>query len=103
MIILVILLVLQPMVGRLLASEGGTGLNDEEEKELLAAMPRPPALEGPSQEFEPANLDADEASMIDMQKVEGKVKASSVKKIEDIVDAYPTETVSVIRSWMTQD
>ncbi len=29
MIILVILLVLQPMVGRLLASEGGTGLDDE--------------------------------------------------------------------------
>lgn len=103
MIILVILLVLQPMVGRLLASEGGTGMNDEEEKDLLASMPRPPALEGPSQEFEPANLDAEEASMIDMQKVEGKVKASSVKKIEDIVDAYPTETVSVIRSWMTQD
>ncbi len=41
--------------------------------------------------------------MIDMQKVEGKVKASSIKKVEDIVEAYPQETVSVIRSWMTQD
>lgn len=103
MIILVILLVLQPMVGRLLASEGGTGLDEDAEADLIAAGPRPPALEGPSESFEPANLDEDEGSMIDVQKVEGKVKASSVKKVEDIVDAYPTETVSVIRSWMTQD
>ncbi len=103
MIILVILLVLQPMVGRLLASEGGTGMDEDTEADLLAAGPRPPALEGPSQEFEPANLEEEENSMIDVQKVEGKVKASSVKKVEDIVDAYPAETVSVIRSWMTQD
>lgn len=103
MIILVILLVLQPMVGRLLSSEAGADLDEDLEKDLLTAGPRPPALEGPSEEFEPANLDEDESSMIDVQKVEGKVKASSVKKVEDIVDAYPTETVSVIRSWMTQD
>lgn len=103
MIILVILLVLQPMVGRLLAAEGGTGLDEDTERDLIASGPRPPALEGPSQEFEPANLSEEEDSMIDVQKVEGKVKASSVKKVEDIVDAYPTETVSVIRSWMTQD
>jgi len=103
MIILVILLVLQPMVGRLLASEGGTGLDEETEADLIAAGPRPPALEGPSESFEPANLADEDTSMIDVQKVEGKVKASAVKKVEDIVDAYPTETVSVIRSWMTQD
>ncbi len=104
MIVLVILLVLQPMVGRLLTTEGGTGLDEETEADLIASMPRPPALEGPSQEFEPANLEEEDSnSMIDVQKVEGKVKASSVKKVEDIVDAYPTETVSVIRSWMTQD
>ena len=103
MIILVILLVLQPMVGRLLATEGGTGLNEDEEKDLIAAGPRLPSLQGPSEGFEPANLADEDQSMIDVQKVEGKVKASAVKKVEDIVDAYPTETVSVIRSWMTQD
>jgi flagellar M-ring protein FliF len=102
MIVLVILLVLQPMVARLIASES-TGLDDETEQDLIAARPHAPALEGPAQEFEPANLEEEESSMIDVQKVEGKVKASSVKKVEDIVDAYPTETVSVIRSWMTQD
>lgn len=102
MVILVVLLVLQPMVGRLLASEG-VSEEDEAEADLLIGRGLNPALEGPSEEFEPSQLDDGGDSMIDMQRVEGQVKASSVKKVEDIVDAYPAETVSVIRSWMTQD
>lgn len=105
MIILVILLVLQPMVGRLIATETASGLDEETEKDLLTARAMSPALEGPAQQFEATDIDEEEdgSNMIDVQKVEGKVKASSVKKVEDIVDSYPNETVSVIRSWMTQD
>jgi len=102
MIILVVLLVLQPMVGRLLATEGPE-VDEDLERDLLTGQAPSPALEGP-QEFEPTQLDEDEDdAMIDMQRVEGKVKASSVKKVEDIVDNYPSETVSVLRSWMTQE
>lgn len=102
MIILVVLLVLQPMVGRLLTSEAPQ-MDDDLEADLLGVRAATPALAGPSEDdFQPAQVD-DDTSMIDMQKVEGQVKASSVKKIEDIVDAYPAETVSVLRSWMTQD
>lgn len=106
MIILVVLLVLQPMIGRLLAAETpGTGNKNDDfarETDLLAPRSAAPALEGPTGNYE-AEFAADEDNMIDMQKVEGKVKASSIKKVEDIVEAYPQETVSVIRSWMTQD
>jgi flagellar M-ring protein FliF len=41
--------------------------------------------------------------MIDMDSIDGKVKASSVKKIEDIVENYPDETVSIIRNWMSEE
>lgn len=103
-LILVVLLVLQPMIGRLLATEGPSADDMDVDPDLLAARPANPALAGPSEEFQPAQVTDDEDdSMIDMQSVEGKVKASSVKKVEDIVDAYPTETVSVLRSWMTQE
>ena len=42
-------------------------------------------------------------SMIDMSSVEGKVKASSVQKISELVTSHPNETVSVIRQWMSQE
>ncbi len=103
MVILVILLVLQPMVSRLLATEAPK-LDENLETDLLAARPMSPQLTGPTgEQFQPEQLGEEEDSLIDMSRVEGKVKASSVKKVEDIVDSYPEETVSVIRSWMTQE
>jgi len=42
-------------------------------------------------------------TMIDMTSVEGKVKASSVQKISELVTNHPNETVSVIRQWMSQE
>lgn len=104
MIILVVLLVIQPMVGRLLAAESGRKTpEDELETELLTGGLKP-ALEGPSDEFEPTLMsEEDDAEMVDMKSIEGKVKASSVKKIEDIVENYPSETVSVIRTWMSEE
>lgn len=107
MIILVILLVLQPMVGRLLSSENTPLPEDEDNLDLIGSRPNSPALEGPNtMAYNPEGMeeeDEQEGNMIDVQKVEGKVKMSSLKKVEDIVESYPNETVSVIRSWMTQD
>ncbi|AEP09101.1 flagellar basal-body MS-ring/collar protein FliF [Micavibrio aeruginosavorus] len=104
MVILVVLLVLQPMVGRLLATEGLNADEDEgDQQTLLSARAPTPALTGPGgEQFSPPETE-EEDSLIDMKQVEGKVKASSVRKVEDIVSTYPAETVSVIRSWMSQE
>ena len=104
LIILVILLVIQPMVGRLLATDEKKTPEEELETELLTGGAANPALTGPDA-FEPTPLadGADEEGMIDMKSIQGKVKATSVKKIEDIVENYPDETVSVIRGWMSED
>ncbi len=114
MIILVVLLVLQPMVKRLLATEemayagadGDASMLDAAEDNPALAPPKEPDFgkmdEGGGDEYgEGSEQDAE--NLINMDRVEGKVKASSVKKIEDIVDAYPTETVSVLRGWMSQE
>jgi flagellar M-ring protein FliF len=42
-------------------------------------------------------------SMLDVAQVEGRVQASSIRKIGDIIDKHPEEAVSIIRSWMYQD
>lgn len=117
MILLIVLLVVQPMVGKLLTTEDNDSSGDAEGDEagLLTDGSKRPALTGPSGESlgdgsadELAMLaDGTEAEdnlgMLDVESVQGQVKASSVKKIEDIVENYPNETVSVIRSWMTEE
>lgn len=104
MVVLVILLILQPMVSRLL-SVNDTETDEDLEADLLTMRPSAPALEGPGAMGATGSggEDEEEESLIDIQGVEGKVKSSSIRKIEEIVENYPNETVSVIRSWMTQD
>ena len=121
MLILVVLLVLQPMVTKLVNAESlnrpVTGLDELLQHDLLAASPANPALAPPAQQQIGADgqalsaaemggdydVEEDEDSLINIQGIEGKVKASTVKKVEGIVESYPTETVSVIRSWMSQE
>ncbi|MDD3021189.1 MAG: flagellar basal-body MS-ring/collar protein FliF [Alphaproteobacteria bacterium] len=122
MIILVVLLVLQPMVGRLLASEdssdgdGEGGMMDHAGL-LGSSVGQNPALMPPgmsgliggqgtlphSSASDFMASQSDDEEMIDVQKVEGRVKASTLKKVEDIISAYPEETVSVLRGWMSQE
>tara|TARA_R110002126_G_scaffold13118_3_gene56774 strand:- start:295704 stop:297401 length:1698 start_codon:yes stop_codon:yes gene_type:complete len=120
MIILVVLLVLQPMIGRLISASGSEETGDEalaaESALLGTSAAQQPMLSSPGGgdvaaqiaaggvDFGSADDDEEEGgSMISMDKVSGQVKASSVKKVEDIIDQYPNEAVSVIRSWMGQE
>jgi flagellar M-ring protein FliF len=44
-----------------------------------------------------------QGEMIDIGQVEGRVAASSIRKIGEIVDKHPDEAVAIVRSWMYQD
>jgi flagellar M-ring protein FliF len=37
---------------------------------------------------------------IDIARIEGQVKASSVKRVSEFVDTHPEESVSILRSWL---
>jgi flagellar M-ring protein FliF len=37
---------------------------------------------------------------IDIARIEGQVKASSVKKIAEFVERHPDESVAILRSWL---
>lgn len=41
--------------------------------------------------------------MIDISRVEGRVKASSLRKVGEIVDKHPEEAVSILRNWIYQE
>jgi flagellar M-ring protein FliF len=45
----------------------------------------------------------DGEELINLSQVEGRVKASSVKKIGEIVEKHPEEALSIIRNWLYQE
>lgn len=105
---LVVLLVLKPLATHVVASAARSAPHIDtsmQEASLLgggqARLGPPPGGGGMASEQQsgPSELEA----MIDMSQVEGKVKASSVQKISELVTNHPAETVSVIRSWMSQE
>lgn len=47
--------------------------------------------------------DDDEGPGIDLDKIEGRVKESSIRKIGELVDKHPEDAVAVFRAWMYQE
>lgn len=101
MLVLVILLVVKPILSQLFQSVQKEEEVEDDVAALLEGRHETQALAGPSGEGE--GSEEDDELMIDMGAVEGKVKASTVKKVGEIVENHPTETVSVLRQWMSAD
>jgi len=90
--LLVLMMVIRPIVRRLLEAppvqRGTPQLADQSGDQ--AALPKPDGEEDPD-------------AMIDIGQVEGRVRASTVRKVGDIVEKHPEETVQIVRSWMYQE
>jgi flagellar M-ring protein FliF len=37
---------------------------------------------------------------IDIAKIEGQVKASSIKRVSEFVEKHPDESVAILRTWL---
>lgn len=97
--ILVILLVVRPLLTRAFEALPVAGAAPAEGRLLADESMAPPALAGPSEL--PDQEDFEE--LIDIDRVEGRVKASSVKKVGEIVDKHPSEALAIVRAWMYQE
>jgi len=100
--ILVILLVVRPLVSRAFESIPSAAAAGER---LLAdqAAAAAAALTAPGVSAEAGVEEEQFEELIDIDRVEGRVKASSVKKVGEIVEKHPEEALSIIRSWMYQE
>ncbi len=97
--LLVILLVVRPLLMRAFEALPAAAAAAEQKllEEAALAAPALAAPEAPpeaAEEFE---------ELIDIDRVEGRVKASSVKKVGEIVEKHPEEALSIIRNWMYQE
>ena len=103
--LLALLLVLRPMVLRLTALAPG-GMLALSSGAVLAGPGGNllPAPAGPAANLAPpppVPLLEDE-SMVNIAQIEGQMRASSLRKITELVDKHPDETLSIMRGWMVQ-
>ncbi len=104
--ILVLLLVVRPLVGRVIEGplEGSTEGQLTDQHRSRPALAGPGAAAGGEADEDDSETVAEEIDqMIDLNKVEGRVRASSVRKIGEIVDKHPDEAVAIIRGWLYQE
>ena len=124
---LVLLLVVKPLLSRLLepvpaiAGDVGGALADEvggrhaleDKRGLGSSLPAAGAggqgtalVEGGDGSLPPYEEEGEEGGLeqlIDVQKVEGRVRASSLRKIGEIIDKHPEEAVGILRNWIHQE
>lgn len=116
--LLVVLLIVRPILRKILESAGPMGGSDSP---LLsggsaysavggggggmAQLPSPGAGNNSAAEAEAAAAAAESEieRMIDISRVEGRVKASSLRKVGEIVDKHPEEAIGILRNWMYQE
>ncbi len=121
--VLVLLLVVRPLLGRLLEVD-----ETEVGEVAMAQLPdgtMQPVLTGPDGQPVPrlpgdpttaiasrvdggsgapeSNIANEIDQMIDLNQVEGRVRASSVRKIAEIIEKHPEEAVGIIRGWLYAD
>jgi flagellar M-ring protein FliF len=103
--VLALLVVLRPMVLRLTtvgaaAFAGGGAL-------AAPGGPARAALSGPAvpgvQAIAPQMPMLEDESMVNIAQIEGQMRASSLRRITEIVEKHPDETLSIVRGWMVQE
>ncbi len=105
--ILVILLVVRPLISR--AFERSSESEDDMDKLLADQAQLPAQLAAPAGALahdlalEAAQADEELEQMIDINRVEGRVRASSLRKVGEIVEKHPEEAVSILRNWLYQE
>ena len=105
--ILVILLVVRPLITRAFErpAEGEEDMDKllADQANLPAQLAAPAGALAQDLALEAAQADEELEQMIDINRVEGRVRASSLRKVGEIVDKHPEEAVSILRNWLYQE
>ncbi|HEX4534138.1 MAG TPA: flagellar basal-body MS-ring/collar protein FliF [Rhizomicrobium sp.] len=72
---------------------------------VMGQLPAPSHASQPQQQASgeaTALLAAPKESMIDIQRIEGQVRESSVRKVGEVVQSHPEEALAILRTWLHQ-
>lgn len=98
--ILAILLIIRPIVNRVI-EVSSESREDEEDAELAEHL----ALLGPDLAAltDQRHGDEDEEEeMIDIDRIQGKVRGAAIKRVQDILENKPDEALGALRRWMEE-
>jgi flagellar M-ring protein FliF len=97
--LLIGLFVVRPLIGRMFAPQVAG-----ESNALIAAQQMAGQLPAPGQAQSAGGatmaLPAPKESMIDISRIEGQVRESSIKKVGEVVGSHPEEALAIIRTWL---
>jgi flagellar M-ring protein FliF len=104
--VVALLLVLRPMVLRI-TSVAPTALVASAPALAAIGAPALPALPAPAGQgvLQSATLTPllEDESMVNLAQIEGQMRASSLRRIGELVEKHPEETLSIVRGWMVQE
>lgn len=100
MLIILGLMVLRPLIKSLMEIKPSMEEKMLAETQRAAGQLAPPSSALSQQLQETEGGDDEAESMIDINRVDGRVKASSLKKMGEIIDKHPEEAVAIIRQWI---
>jgi len=99
-VLLIILLVARPLVKGVVGEGGGrAALAGAGDAPMLPMGLPAEAMDGaPAAAIEA--MTAAGGDNVDIARIDGQVKKSSIKKVSEIVEGHPDETMSILRNWM---
>jgi flagellar M-ring protein FliF len=95
--LLVILLVVRPIISKAFEAQAASVASAEQQL-LEQASHAATAISGPAG-VPPDGMEELEG-LIDIDRVEDRVKSASAQKVEEIINKHPEEALSILRSWI---
>ncbi|HEY1612368.1 MAG TPA: flagellar basal-body MS-ring/collar protein FliF [Rhizomicrobium sp.] len=103
--IIIGLFVVRPLMGRMFAPASGQpiqmGALAQGQAVAQLAAPGGAALTAPQGQIA-LSPSANRDGMIDIQRIEGQVRESSIRKVGEVVQAHPEEALAILRTWLHQ-
>ncbi|HWU56971.1 MAG TPA: flagellar basal-body MS-ring/collar protein FliF [Rhizomicrobium sp.] len=106
--LLIGLFVARPLINRMFAAQavaagGSTQLANT--SPVAGALPAPAGSDtavAHTQDGTPVAIPPPPKSSIDVSRIDGQVRESSIKKVGEVVSAHPEEALAIIRTWLHQ-
>jgi flagellar M-ring protein FliF len=100
--VLALLLVLRPMVLRL--TQAPAAIEDAQMTPMELSLAGSPARMGGAALASPGGIPLlEDDSMITIGSINGAVRASSIRRVSEMVDKHPEESLAIMRGWMQRE